>query len=288
MSLITILAAATVVYLALRFVLFRKLLGEPAQRLIRFKTAWQFAGSMLLGAAIAVALLALTLLPGILRGFITIQPGGPDPASAAVQGNLYTMLAVMALYEELVFRGMLMLVIAIVPAYLISALVSPAAVRTRNFQLFLLFNAAAISSLVFSFVHGNNPSVNSIALVNIFLVGVMLALLFLRTRGLAAPFAFHFAWNGLLEVVNLPVSGMVFSTRWHPFTLAAQGPALLSGGAFGPEASLSLTLLLAAACLLLARMVMRDRGQLGGKHVLSDEGIVETTTDAEAGADKAE
>jgi hypothetical protein len=33
---------------------------------------------------------------------------------------------------------------------------------------------------------------------------------------------------------------------------------------------------------------MRDRGQLGGKAALSDEGIVETTTSAEDGAEKAE
>jgi hypothetical protein len=57
--------------------------------------------------------------------------------------------------------------------------------------------------------------------------------------------------------VNLPVSGYNFSSRWHPFSLSVQGTPLLTGGSFGPEASLPLTVLLLAADFALIWLMLR-------------------------------
>ena len=244
---IDLIAAA--IYLGLRFVIFRKLLAIKAVR----ETPWVILGKWVLqlvaGAGVALGLLALTLLPGILGGYFTFTPGAPDPATAAQQGSIYPVIALSALREELVFRGILLLLLIVALGYMLFALVGPKFLRARGVQAALWVNGVIISSALFSFAHADNPSAVGTALVNIFLVGLMLSLMFLFTRGLTVAFGFHFAWNALLEVVNLPVSGWEFSSSWHPFAIVTNGAPLLTGGNFGPEASAVLTALLVAANL---------------------------------------
>jgi len=78
------------------------------------------------------------------------------------------------------------------------------------------------------------------------------ALLVFITRGLTTAVFLHFGWNAMLELLNLPISGINASTNWHFVTLRAKGEGILTGGSFGPEGSIVLTVLLAillAACL---------------------------------------
>ncbi len=242
----TLLVAAAI-YLGLRFVVFRQLLAIPPSREAPRVILMRWALSLLAGAAIAAALLALTILPGAISGYFIFLPGAPDPATAVELQNTYPMLALAAMGEELVYRGILPLLLVITLGYMLLAVVGKQFTRMRSVQATLWLNAAVISSAVFSFAHAENPAVVKTALVNIFLVGLLLSLTLLYTRGLTMAFGFHFGWNALLEVVNLPVSGLEFSTRWHPFTIVPQGAPMLTGGSFGPEASAVLTGLLIAA-----------------------------------------
>jgi hypothetical protein len=72
-------------------------------------------------------------------------------------------------------------------------------------------------------------------LVSTVLVGVLLALAYLRTRALWLPWGIHWGWNATLGLVfGLPVSGLDFSVL---VDATVQGPEWLTGGAYGLEAS---------------------------------------------------
>lgn len=236
---------AAALYLGLRFAVFRKLLAIKAEREAPWVILAKWALHLLAGAGVALGLLALTILPGIIGGYFTFLPGAPDAATAAQPGNIYPMLVLAALHEELAYRGILLLLLIVTLGYMLFALIGPKFLRTRGVQAALWINGVIISSALFSFAHADNPSAAGTALVNIFLVGMMLSLMFLYTRGLTMSFSFHFTWNALLEVVNLPVSGWEFSSSWHPFSIVANGAPMITGGSFGPEASAVLTALLA-------------------------------------------
>jgi membrane protease YdiL (CAAX protease family) len=125
-----------------------------------------------------------------------------------------------ALHEELVFRGY--------PYQLL---------RTVNRPFAIL-----LSSLVFAGLHAGNEDVTWLALVNIFLGGVILALAYERYRRLWMPIALHFTWNILSgPILGYDVSG--FTSSRSLLVTVVRGPALLTGGAFGIEGSILLTLM---------------------------------------------
>ena len=99
-----------------------------------------------------------------------------------------------------------------------------------------LFWGVLISSFLFSVSHLFNPNWSMLALVNITAGGVFLAFAYLRTRQLWLPIGIHIGWNFFQgPIFGFPVSGT------DSFTLinhTVNGPELLTGGAFGPEAGL--------------------------------------------------
>ncbi len=114
--------------------------------------------------------------------------------------------------------------------------------------------AVALSSLLFSLVHIANPYFSEFAIpagINIFLVGTLLCLLYLKDLSLWVAVGFHFAWNFLLGfILSFPVSGMEMKGLLEVRTLPARN--LLLGGSFGPEGGWLMTVFLAGALFLLA------------------------------------
>jgi membrane protease YdiL (CAAX protease family) len=105
-----------------------------------------------------------------------------------------------------------------------------------------------LSSLVFSLLHLSNPNWNAMAVAGIFLAGMFLGYGFIRTGQLWLSIGLHTGWNFFEGVVfGFPVSGFAF----YRLTEASnRGPALWTGGAFGPEAGLLLIPGLATGFLL--------------------------------------
>ncbi len=109
--------------------------------------------------------------------------------------------------------------------------------------------ALLVTSPAFGILHSLNPGVSPLALINTAVMGLLLGLLTVRVS-IWAAIGFHAAWNFLLAaVVSVPLSGMpimgVLNAR-------LEGPTLWTGGAFGPEASLVVTILtLGGSALLL-------------------------------------
>jgi membrane protease YdiL (CAAX protease family) len=98
--------------------------------------------------------------------------------------------------------------------------------------------AVAVSSLLFACLHLENPGARSpMVMLGLFLAGVHLSVGYLATRQLWLPIAMHTAWN----VFEGPVFGVPVSGIEVPYTIvkvSVHGPALLTGGQFGPEAGL--------------------------------------------------
>jgi hypothetical protein len=101
--------------------------------------------------------------------------------------------------------------------------------------------AVFLTSGLFALIHLNNPRVSGLGLINIGLAGVLFAAAYLRTRSLWVPIGLHWGWNVAMGALfDLPVSGISFDVP--VYDVLQRGPDLVTGGAFGPEASLLITL----------------------------------------------
>jgi len=96
--------------------------------------------------------------------------------------------------------------------------------------------AIAVFSILFGVVHLLNPGATVWGLGDTILIGIVLAIAYLRTRALWLPWGIHFAWNATLGLLlGLPVSGLrVFNVVVRS---SVAGPAWLTGGGYGIEAS---------------------------------------------------
>ena len=142
--------------------------------------------------------------------------------------RLLLLLAPAALWEELAFRGYL---------YAVAVEAAPSGQGT------LLARSA--SSVAFGLVHLMNPGAGVRTTAIVMLAGWCLCVV--RERlGLPAAFAAHLAWNWVMAaVLHVPVSGLPFATPGY--RAVVDGPAWLTGGAWGPEGGLVAALVLGGA-----------------------------------------
>lgn len=157
-----------------------------------------------------------------------------DLHSAIPWSEVTLVLVPAVVHEELLLRGYLFQKVA----------------RSRP------FTAVALSSLVFAALHVNNEAVSLLALANITIGGVLLGLAFLLRANLWFPIAIHFFWNFISgPLLGHEVSG--YAVESTLLRVDDQGPALLTGGGFGIEASLFMTLAELAAVAVLAWRLAR-------------------------------
>jgi len=108
--------------------------------------------------------------------------------------------------------------------------------------------AIALTSLIFAVLHAANPGAGWQSTVGIFLAGLFLAYAWLRTKRLWLPIGLHIGWNFFQGTIfGFPVSG---TGGFHLVGQSVDGPALITGGAFGPEAGLTGFLAMGLGALL--------------------------------------
>jgi membrane protease YdiL (CAAX protease family) len=140
------------------------------------------------------------------------------------------------IFEELLFRGVLF--------------------RTLE-EVFGSWIALVVSSFVFGFVHLLNPAGTVMGAVFISIeAGLLLAAAYMVTRRLWLGIGFHIAWNYTQSGI---FSGIVSGSDSDPGLIRASidGPAALTGGSFGLEASLVAFLLCTATGLILLSIAIR-------------------------------
>jgi len=111
-----------------------------------------------------------------------------------------------------------------------------------------IITAIIISCIVFIIPHMMNNGLNVMAIINIFLMGLVLAVLFLRFDSIWVCCGIHTIWNftqGFLLGFN--VSGIETSSIIK-FTQTSS--SIIGGGAFGPESSLIATFVIVIALVL--------------------------------------
>ena len=146
--------------------------------------------------------------------------------------ELFIVYIPASLHEELLFRG-----------YLFQK------IRAWNRRF-----AIASSAIVFGALHTINGGITPIALVNLVIAGVLLALAYELFGRLWLPIGIHVAWNILTgPILGYSVSG--YSSEKTLLAMAGSGPNWLTGGSFGIEGSvwIGLVELAGVAALLWAR-----------------------------------
>ncbi len=205
------------------------------RRSFRIVGLWFYPGwgsEFAYGAGIGAAL--LTILVGALAALRALayhglaDLGGRDVLGLVAIAGLLLLAAV---FEELTFRG-------------------------YGYQRMLDGAGPLVGTAVFAAgfgaVHLTNPSATALSTANTALSGLLLALAYLKTRGLWLPIGLHWAWNFFMgPVFSLPVSGL----HLGPTLLRSEmrGATWLSGGAYGPEGGVVLTAICVAAAVGLAR-----------------------------------
>jgi hypothetical protein len=181
-----------------------------------------FFGSILgLGLATA-AWIPIAILGGV-------SWNNPDDVGRMISWVL--LLAAMGAGEEVLFRGYLF---------------------QRACELFGSILASFLFATLFAAVHFANPDVSLTAVLNTFLAGLFFCGLFLATRSLWTVAATHVSWNLMHALVaGVPVSGFRFSESL--FRTSGQGASLLTGGEYGPEASIWSTAAIVMGLLILFR-----------------------------------
>lgn len=182
---------------------------------------WLIPGILLGGAAFGAVMLVIRLLGGW---------GGQSDGSLEGLAITTGVMACVAVCEELVFRGVLVRIIA---------------------ERFGGWVSLIVSSLLFGAMHLGNSNATLLAGLSIALTGgLLMGAAYLATRSLWLPIGIHFAWNAVgAGVFGVSTSGTDQEHSLYRTTLS--GSEMLTGGEFGPEASLVTIAVLAVPTLAL-------------------------------------
>ena len=131
---------------------------------------------------------------------------------AAFWGAFFVLVG---LYEEFAFRGYVQFTLA---------------------QAVGFWPAAVLLSVAFGFVHRTNPGESKMGLAGVVLTGLLWCFSLRRTGNLWFAVGMHASFDfGETFLYSVPNSGYIFPGHLSNATLA--GPAWLTGGSAGPEAS---------------------------------------------------
>lgn len=232
-----LLAGPLLAVLMLR--LYRFLVGRVERRPVLELAPRGAARRLLTGLAGGLFLATATIGVLALLGRYQITGWGSVSGALTVVG----MMCAVAVAEEVVFRG---------------------AVLRLLEQRWGTWPALGGSGALFGLVHLVNPSASLWGTTAIAVeAGLMLGAAYVATRSLWLPIGLHLGWN----VTIVAVFGTVTSgaeAQGALVTAGTSGPTWLTGGDFGPEASVVAVLLCSAVTAVLLVLAHR-RGHLVGR-----------------------
>ena len=224
-------AATIVLTLVLCFCIQKR--GLASLAIFRKGAAKHYLLGLLLGALLFALSYGITLMNGSMK-----LVGVASPIKIGTLFVIFLGYVVQAASEELLFRG-----------FFTCDLVR------RGSPVSAVF----LGSLVFAFAHASNTGIGFVALLNVFLFGVIASILVLRTGSLIGACALHTAWNFTQgHVFGCRVSGLLTdSTIFNTETNSAM--SLTNGGDFGPEGGLAVTIVFLVVLVLLLILPSRQK-----------------------------
>jgi len=228
-------AAAQGTALVIGFAFATWLIGVKAVRRSWEALRWRGAGhpfvgferGSLLGIATAAGAMILGL---VVAGARWSTGSGTWPEWGwAVVGSA-AALALPALSEEIIFRG--------VPLVLLAGVIGR-------------WPAVVVTALAFGLFHLGNPDVTALGVANITLAGVFLGTAFYAPGGIWTAWGAHLGWNLAIAALGAPVSGLPLGIPHLSYEPG--GPAWLSGGTFGPEGGVLATITTLVGIAVLVR-----------------------------------
>jgi membrane protease YdiL (CAAX protease family) len=188
-----------------------------------------FGGRFWLGGLLGFAGVAFFIGVLSLTGHAAVGPRLLHGTAALRFGALWGVaFLLIATGEELLMRG-----------YLLATL-------TRGIGF---WPAAVATSLFFAFVHLGNPNETAFGLFQVFVFGMVAALMLRRSGSLWLPIGYHALWDwGQSYVFGVGDSGIMVGGTL--FRTKLVGPTLWTGGLVGPEGSVLVFLILMATAVL--------------------------------------
>ena len=189
------------------------------------------AKDYLIGFAIGIGLFAAALLLCVVTGAAKVRFSG---GSFGIILLFLISYLIQGMSEEVLLRGYFMISLA----------------RKNSIGW-----AVIMSSVMFALLHIFNAGISLLAIVNITLYGMLMAVYMLKHGNIWGVCAIHSAWNFVqgnifgVQVSGMPLCESVFATE-------LTGSKWITGGDFGMEGGLAVTLVLLAA---LAVMLLRKR-----------------------------
>jgi membrane protease YdiL (CAAX protease family) len=187
-----------------------------------------------LGSALGWGMLIASILPMVLIGGLMVTFWAIPRQFGTLLIDVL-VLAVAALAEEVAFRG-----------YPFQRLIEAMGPTLASF----------VFSIVFAGLHLFNPSAGGSSFLVTVFSSWLLSVAYLRTRALWVCWGWHFAWNASMCLLfGLPVSGL---TQFSPVIQSnTVGPAWITGGDYGPEASAVTAVVLLIGIFIVYRTTRR-------------------------------
>lgn len=110
-----------------------------------------------------------------------------------------------------------------------------------------------VSSIIFALMHSMNQGISLLAYVNLFLFGIVMGYVFIKTKNIWMCIGYHITWNYFQgNIFGFLVSGNVTDSV---YTIQVVNSNLINGGNFGPEGGLVVTVLLIITILIIYKFL---------------------------------
>jgi membrane protease YdiL (CAAX protease family) len=192
-----------------------------------FHSRWvkEYLQGVLLGASA----ISIVFLFNLSLGYYTVVQHNITPSLLIYIFTYAMVLSICASgFEELAFRGYM-------------------------FQNFIeatnVFIATVVLSAFFGIGHLWNAHASWVSVLNTVAAGVLFALAYIKTKSLWLPCGIHFSWNFFMgRIYSLPGSGAKAAQTL--LDVKQQGPIVLTGGDYGPEAGIPALIVFIIACFI--------------------------------------
>jgi membrane protease YdiL (CAAX protease family) len=109
-----------------------------------------------------------------------------------------------------------------------------------------------LSSALFVWMHIRNEGIDIIPMINLFIAGIILIDMYMKSGNLCMCIGFHFSWNFIQSCLGFSVSGT--GNVNSIFTLSFTGSKQITGGSFGAEGSIITSIILILTIFFMSKV----------------------------------